>query len=95
MKLRKAFEFFLECRTTIIPMHVYRKHEIELIAEDIFKYADAYTLQQFNPRDGTVDPSFQFLIPSTREELLELAFVAKRYIEDVRIKTEEMGEERV
>lgn len=94
MKLRHAFPFILECRTTIVPSLIFRDHEILEIAQEIGKYCDRYVLQQFVPDKGCVDQELAKVKPPTRDEMLKLAKIAKKYIRDVRIKTSE-GEERV
>lgn len=94
MRLRRAFPFILECRTTIVPGLIFREHDVDEIAEEIGKHADIYVLQQFTPDKGCVDQEYNKVKSPTREELLKLAGTAKKHVRDVRIRTSE-GEERV
>jgi pyruvate formate lyase activating enzyme len=94
MRLKGAFNFFLECRTTIVPGLIFRQHDIEGIAKSIGQHADRYVLQQFTPVKGCVDKSYDNVQSPKREELVALAKTAKKHIADVRIRTSE-GEEKV
>lgn len=94
-QLKHAFPFKLECRTTVVPHLIFRRHDIEQIAKEVSKVADFYVLQQFDPVKGTLDPEFAGFQKIPRERLLELARIAKRHVRDVRIRTDEMGEEKV
>lgn len=92
MKLRHAFRFALECRTTIVPGLIFREHDIGEIAEEVGKYCDLYVLQQFTPDKGCLDSAYNKVKSPTRDELRKLALVAKKHVRDVRIRTSE-GEE--
>jgi len=94
MKLRHAFSFVLECRTTVVPGLIFREHDIEEIAEEVGKYCDLYVLQQFTPEKGCLDEEYNKVKSPTRDELRGLALVAKKHVRDVRIRTAE-GEEMV
>ena len=94
MRLRGAFDFVLECRTTIVPGLIFREHYIEDIAKEISHYADLYVLQQFTPEKGCFDSAYNKTKQPTRDELLKLAKTAKKHVKDVRIRTLE-GEEKV
>lgn len=91
---RHAFDFFLECRTTVVPGLMFRPHDIEEIAKEVSKTADLYVLQQFTPERGCVDASYEKLQEVPKSELLKLARAAKKYIKNVHIRTTD-GEEIV
>lgn len=93
--LHGAFDFTLECRTTIVPTLIYRPHEIEQIAKEIAGHCNLYVLQQFIPDRGCLDPAFSEIAAPNRDELAALASHAKKYIKDVRIRTAEFGEEKI
>ena len=95
MKLKGAFKFILECRTTIVPGFNDHGHFIEMIAKEVRPYADLYVLQQFRPEKGTMDPELQNVAAPSRKQLLEFARRVKRIARDVRIRTLEMGEEKI
>lgn len=95
MRLKKAFNFRFECRTTIVPGVIYRERDIEEIAKEISGRADFYVLQQFTPEKGTLDPTYSKLKPPTRDELFKLGLAAKKYVKDIRIRTSEFGEEKL
>lgn len=84
----------IEIRTTIVPSLISEERDVELIAKEI-QGADLYVLQQFRPDEGTLDPKFKELPHPSRKHLLDLAKVAKSYLNDVRIRTVERGEERI
>ncbi|MHA1593790.1 MAG: anaerobic ribonucleoside-triphosphate reductase activating protein [Candidatus Baldrarchaeia archaeon] len=86
---------FLEGRTTVVPGIVDSPADIENIASTVAEYVDIYVLQQFRTEGGTLDPSYSKITPPSREKLLDLARVAKKYIQDVRVRTKEGGEERI
>ena len=94
MKLRHAFRFILECRTTIVPGLIFREHDIEEIAEEVGKYCDLYVLQQFTPDKGCLDNAYNKVKPPAHNELLKLARIAKKHVKNVSIRTSE-GEETV
>lgn len=91
---KHAFHFTLECRTTIVPGFVFRPHEIEEIAKEVAKSADYYTLQQFTPERGCLDPALAATPATPREQLLALAQHAHKFVKDVRIRTTDFGEEK-
>jgi pyruvate formate lyase activating enzyme len=95
LQLRKVFPFRLECRTTVVPGIIYRDHDIEMIAKEVSHFADVYVLQQFTPEKGCLDPELNTVQPPSRAELRGLAKRAKRHVKDVRIRTAEMGEEKI
>ena len=94
MKLRHAFRFILECRTTIVPGLIFREHDIEEIAEEVGKYCDLYVLQQFTPEKGCEDKTYNKIKSPAHDEVLKLARVAKKHVKNVSIRTSE-GEEEV
>ena len=83
-----------EARTTIVPRLIDKTSQIEKIASSL-QGVRKYVLQQFRPDGGTLDPKFKELEIPSREKILELAKVAKKYIEDVRIRTLINGEEKI
>jgi len=85
---------FLEARTTIVPGLNDSKDTIENICKEIIG-VNRYVLQQFRCIDKVLDDSFSKLPSPSRDQLLNLAKIAKEYIEDVRIRTAENGEERL
>ncbi|WP_423793290.1 anaerobic ribonucleoside-triphosphate reductase activating protein [Methanocaldococcus indicus] len=89
IKMCKDNNIFIECRTTYVPK-VLDKKDIEEIAK-IAKDADLYTIQQFNP-ENAYDEKFRNLpIPKT-SELVELGKIAKKYVNRVLIKGDEIIE---
>jgi len=95
MKLKGVFKFILECRTTVVPGFNDHAHFLEMIAQEVRPYADLYVLQQFIPDKGTLDPALQQTPSPTRDQLMKFAGRAKRYAKDIRIRTQEMGEEKI
>ncbi|MFX1451764.1 MAG: anaerobic ribonucleoside-triphosphate reductase activating protein [Promethearchaeota archaeon] len=81
-----------EARTTIVPNLIDKKEQIEKIASSL-SGIKRYVLQQFRPEGGTLDPKFKELPMPSYANMLELAKIAKKYIEDVRIRTLINGEE--
>jgi pyruvate formate lyase activating enzyme len=92
LKLRRAFNFFLECRTTVVPGLIFREHDIEEIAEEVGKYCDLYALQQFTSEKGCLDKDYNKVKSPSRDELLKLGRLAKKHVKNVWIRTSE-GEE--
>lgn len=94
-KVKKSMEIcinngiYLECRTTYVPS-LMDPHDITEIARSIT--TDIYTIQQF--RDKTVlDEKLQGTHIPSRDELKELGEAAKLFLNKVRIKTAEFGNE--
>ncbi|MHA1299277.1 MAG: anaerobic ribonucleoside-triphosphate reductase activating protein [Candidatus Helarchaeota archaeon] len=87
-------DIFLEARTTIVPNLIDKEKQIEMITSSLTGIK-RYTLQQFRPDGGTLDPKFKELPIPPREKLLRLAKIAKKYIPDVRIRTLINGEEKI
>lgn len=88
----KDSSIFLEARTTIVPNLIDKKEQIEKIASNL-SGIKRYVLQQFRADGGTLDPKFKNLPIPQYSNILELAKIAKKYIEDVRIRTLMHGEE--
>lgn len=87
-------EAYVEARVTIVPTLNDDSEIIAGLAEDV-RGVDCLRLQQFR-NQRTLDPAFQKLPSPSREELLELAAVAKRKgVERVDILTVEGGLETV
>ncbi|MHC1591369.1 MAG: anaerobic ribonucleoside-triphosphate reductase activating protein [Candidatus Helarchaeales archaeon] len=84
-------QVYLEARTTIVPNLVDKKEDIELIAKNLD--VDCFTLQQFRSNMGTLDPSYENLLSPPRSQLIELARIAKKHVQCVKIRTLENGEE--
>lgn len=91
LRSNKACKFRLEPRTTIVPNLTDSGHWIRKIAEQVSKYTDTYVLQAFSPEQGTFDREYEEEEKVTRDQLLELAREAQRYIRNVKIKTQETG----
>ncbi|MHA1379020.1 MAG: anaerobic ribonucleoside-triphosphate reductase activating protein [Candidatus Helarchaeota archaeon] len=84
----------LEARTTIVPNLIDKPEQIEKIAKSLTG-TKRYVLQQFRADGGTLNPEYKKLKTPSREKILELAKIAKRYIQDVRIRTLVNGEEKI
>lgn len=82
---------FLECRTTYVP-GLLNKEDILNISKNIT--CNLYTIQQFRNRVVLDDKLKQTNNP-TRKELMELAQLAKNYVDKLMIKTSEFGNEIV
>ncbi|WP_456471974.1 anaerobic ribonucleoside-triphosphate reductase activating protein [Methanocaldococcus sp.] len=82
MRICRENKIFLECRTTYIPKFMDEK-DIEEIAK--FIDCDLYTIQQYNPSEA-YDEEFRKLPMPKREELLNLAKIAGKYVKDVDIR---------
>ena len=75
---------FVECRTTYVP-RVMDKDDIEDIAKTV-KDCDLYAIQQFEPKDA-YDEEFKKLPMPKESELRELGKIAKKYVDNVVIRT--------
>lgn len=80
----KENNVFIECRTTFIPT-VMDKEDIEEIARTI-KDCDMYAIQQFDNEHAHCE-EFKKINTSTKEELLELGKIAKKYVDNVVVRT--------
>ncbi len=80
----------LEVRTTVFKGLVFEKQHIKAIAEGIPDVT--YILQQGRPEQGPNEELKQYDVVS-RDELVELARVARQFLSNVRIRTKEFGEE--
>jgi len=88
-------DFDLEVRTTIFKGLIFDADDIGAVAEEVSSYGDIpFVLQQGRPEQGW-DEGLKKYGPPSREELLELGKVAKRYLKNVKIRTKEFGEESV
>ena len=82
--LCKANNVFVECRTTFVPK-VMDKDDIEDIARTV-KDCNLYAIQQFEPKDA-YDEEFKKLPMPKESELRELGKIAKKYVDNVVIRT--------
>ncbi|AAB99230.1 TPA: anaerobic ribonucleoside-triphosphate reductase activating protein [Methanocaldococcus jannaschii] len=82
--LCKKNNVFVECRTTFVPK-VMDEEDIEDIAKTV-KDCDLYAIQQFEPKDA-YDEEFKKLPMPKENELRELGKIAKKYIDNVVIRT--------
>ena len=84
-------ETYFECRTTYVPGLMVPNDIIE-IAKDIC--CDCFTLQQF--RNKTVlDEKLKETPSPSRKELMEIAESVKPFLNHIKIKTSEFGEETI
>jgi pyruvate formate lyase activating enzyme len=84
ISLCKKNGVFVECRTTFVPK-VMDKDDIEDIARTV-KDCDLYAIQQFEPKDA-YDEEFKKLPMPKESELIELGKIAKKYVDNVVIRT--------
>lgn len=88
----------LELRTTLIRGLIGSKEEVEQIAAWISKHTGnknvTYVLQQ-GISEYSLQESLRKVRPLDREEMLKLAKAAKRFLDQVKIRTREEGEEAV
>ncbi len=81
-----------ELRTTIVPGANDSEEDIRKVC-DFIKPAKAYVLQQFRHEGGTLDKSLSNTPKTKRVKLLKLANIVKKQGLNVKIRTEEEGEE--
>lgn len=85
----KSPETYFECRTTYVPGLMVPEDVVE-IAKNIS--CDSYTIQQF--RNKTVlDEKLKETPSPSRKELIKLAESVKPFLNNIKIKTSEFGEE--
>ncbi|MDD2666111.1 MAG: anaerobic ribonucleoside-triphosphate reductase activating protein [Methanocellales archaeon] len=80
----------LEVRTTVFKGLIFEKEHIKAIAGGLPDVT--YVIQQGRPEQGPSEELKQYGVPS-RDELVELAKVARQFLSHVRIRTKEFGEE--
>ena len=80
---------FLECRTTYVPA-LMKPEDVVEIAKSI--QCDRYTLQQFNSKT-VLDERLKEAVMPLRDDVKKIAESLKPYLDDIRIKTYEFGEE--
>ncbi|ADZ10510.1 anaerobic ribonucleoside-triphosphate reductase activating protein [Methanobacterium lacus] len=80
---------FLECRTTYVPALMEPEDVVE-IAKSI--QCDIYTLQQFNSKT-VLDERLKEAVMPLRDDVKKIAESLKPYLDNIRIKTYEFGEE--
>ncbi|TEU12976.1 anaerobic ribonucleoside-triphosphate reductase activating protein [Candidatus Bathyarchaeota archaeon] len=86
----------IEVRTTVAPGVSDGPEFIERIATSIKGKCDEYSLQQFDNLGDVLSPELKAKSPPSRERMMELAEVALASgLENVSIKTREMGLERM
>lgn len=96
LALLKDGNITYETRTTVVPTLNDTLEQIEAIASQLQELeVPRYILQQFRASGGTLEERFGNLAATDRELLLQLGRVAKQFIQDVRIRTIEAGEERI
>ena len=88
VKLFPEYEF----RTTVLPE--FNSQDIEDIGKLVSNYKESergnmkkvrlYTLQQFNPKK-TLDPSYMFRVPKSKEEIERFGKAMEKYAEVVRV----------
>jgi len=83
-----------EVRTTVVPTLNANPEIVDRLARDLRGLADSLCLLQFRP-SGVLDPSYRRLGAPTREEMLSLGRVARRWLGRVRIYTFEAGLEEL
>lgn len=82
--LCKKEGIFVECRTTFIP-ELMDESDIEEIAKTV-KNCDLYAIQQFD-REHSYDKELCNVKRISEDDLIALGKIAKKYIENVKIKT--------
>jgi len=88
-EIRRTTDFIMKCgleyefRTTVVPGLI-GKEDIEKIGEWL-EGAEKYCIQQFN-NEKVLDPSFKQKKPYSRQELEELAEIARKYFQKVEIR---------
>ncbi len=88
----KEPSIIFEARTTIVPNLIDKEEQIEEIVSSL-SGVKRYVLQQFRSDGGTLDPNFKNLEMPSYSKMVKLAEIAKKYIDDVRIRTLLNGEE--
>lgn len=87
--VKNSSNTFLECRTTYVP-GLLDKNDIHEIAIDV--ECDLYTIQQFR-NQVVLDEKLKNTPNPTRDELFEIAKEIKPFVDNLKIKTGEFGEE--
>ncbi|WP_157209543.1 anaerobic ribonucleoside-triphosphate reductase activating protein [Methanotorris igneus] len=77
-------DVFIECRTTYIPT-VMDKDDIEEIAKTV-RNCNLYAIQQFD-NEHAYDDEFKKIQPPKTKRLIELGNIAKKYIDNVVVRT--------
>lgn len=91
MNILSKSKIFLECRTTYVP-GLLKPDDIIMIASEI--QCDLYVIQQFRNK-MVLDPKFKDVNPPSPSTLRDIAKKAKKYCENVKIRTQEFGEEKI
>ncbi|BDH79884.1 MAG TPA: anaerobic ribonucleoside-triphosphate reductase activating protein [Methanothermobacter sp.] len=91
MNILSKSKVFLECRTTYVP-GLLKPEDIISIASQI--QCDLYVIQQFR-NNMVLDPKFKNVNPPSPSILKDIAKKAKKYCENVKIRTQEFGEEKI
>ncbi len=96
LELCTAYGVEVEARTTVAPGVSDGVDFIRRIARQIKGHSDVYYLQQFDNTGEVLSPKLKVQPPPSRGRLMELAEVAlDEGLEEVYIKTRELGLERV
>jgi len=74
-----------EFRTTVVPS-IHTEQDIEEICRSI-KGCRKYVIQNFRPAENTIDPKFKNVKPFSRNELEKFVEIAKKYMENVTLRT--------
>lgn len=100
-KVRESLEVLkksgkpIEVRTTVVSDMNDSAQIIKEIAKEV-GFADSYVLQQFEPREGLLDKSFESRKIVERKKMLELGKAAKEAgLKKVIVRTKENGSEEV
>jgi len=91
MNILSKSNVFLECRTTYVP-GLLKPEDIINIATQI--QCDLYVIQQFRNKI-VFDPKLKNVNPPSPSILRDIAKKAKEYCENVKIRTQEFGEEEI
>jgi pyruvate formate lyase activating enzyme len=94
IKILLDSESIFEARTTVVKSLNDSESTIRSICQEIIG-VNRYVLQGFRCMDEVLDPEYSKIPNTERSDLLPLAEIAKEYIDDVRIRTAENGEERI
>jgi pyruvate formate lyase activating enzyme len=101
LKLRGAFTFKLEVKTTIVPHVMDKEHEVEEIVKTAATDADLFSIHQFTNEHGCLDPAYAATPMPTRDMIYKIAAQVKPLFKkydrqkEVRIFTKESGMEKI
>ena len=96
IRLCNRYNVEVESRTTVAPGVSDADEFIREIADEIKGRCTVYYLQQYDNTGDILSPELKLKMSPTRERMIELAKIAVNAgVEDVRIKTRNMGLERI